>query len=62
MNLAAQLPQFPQTTQTTQRAQNDPKALEVLNKASMAYNKAGGVKAGFTIKVLAKGGTVKDNL
>ena len=62
MNLAAQLPQIPQTAQTAQRAQNDPKALEVLNKASIAYNKAGGVKAGFIIKVLAKGGTVKDNL
>jgi len=45
-----------------QTAQNDPKALEVLNKASAAYNKAGGVKAGFIIKILAKGGTVKDNL
>jgi outer membrane lipoprotein-sorting protein len=60
-NAAAQLPQIPQTG-TVQKAQNDPKALEVLNKASQAYNKAGGVKAGFTIKVLAKGGTVKDNL
>jgi len=61
MNLAAQLPQMPQTA-PTQKAQNDPKALEVLNKASVAYNKAGGVKAGFIIKVLGKGGTVKDNL
>lgn len=59
MNLAAQTSQ---ATQATQKAQNDPKALEVLNKASVAYNKAGGVKAGFIIKVLAKGGTVKDNL
>ncbi len=62
MDLAAQLPMTPQTAQPTQKAQNDPKALEVLNKASQAYNKAGGVKAGFTIKVLAKGGAVKDNL
>lgn len=61
MNLAAQLPQLSQTA-PLQRAQNDPKALEVLNKASVAYNKAGGVKAGFTIKILAKGGAVKDNL
>jgi len=45
-----------------QTAQNDPKALEVLNKASAAYNKTGGVKAGFTIKILAKGGTVRDNM
>jgi len=45
-----------------QTAQNDPKALEVLNKASAAYNKAGGVKAGFIVKMLAKGGTVKDNI
>lgn len=62
LNLAAQLPQIPQSAQTTQRAQNDPKALEVLNKASAAYNKAGGVKAGFTVKIIAKGGTLKDNL
>jgi outer membrane lipoprotein-sorting protein len=46
----------------SQTAQNDPKALEVLNKASAAYNKAGGVKAGFSIQVLAKGGTLKDNI
>lgn len=46
----------------SQTAQNDPKALEVLNKASVAYNKAGGVKAGFIIKILAKGGTIKDDL
>lgn len=45
-----------------QTAQNDPKALEFLNKASAAYNKAGGVKSGFTIRILAKGGTVKDNI
>jgi outer membrane lipoprotein-sorting protein len=51
-----------QVPQTIQKAQNDPKALAVLNKASEAYNKAGGVKAGFTIKVLAKGGTEKDNI
>jgi len=62
LNLAAQLPLTPQTSQPSQRAQNDPKALEVLNKASAAYNKAGGVKAGFSIKVLANGGAVKDNL
>ena len=62
MNLAAQLPLIPQTAQPGQHAQNDPKALEVLNKASVAYNKTVGVKAGFTINVLAKGGTVKDNI
>jgi len=62
MNLAAQLQQMPKPAQPIQKAQNDPKALEVLNKASVAYNKAGGVKAGFTLKMLAKGGTVKDNL
>lgn len=62
LNLNAQLPQIHQSSTTTQRAQNDPKALEVLNKASAAYNKAGGVKAGFTVKVLAKGGALKDNL
>jgi outer membrane lipoprotein-sorting protein len=62
LGLAAQLPQPPQSSQNTQRAQNDPKALEVLNKASAAYNKAGGVKAGFTVKILAKGGALKDNL
>lgn len=62
LNLTAQLPQIPQSAQPTQRAQNDPKALEVLNKASAAYNKAGGVKAGFTVKILAKGGALKDNL
>jgi outer membrane lipoprotein-sorting protein len=49
-------------TATAQTAQNDPKALEFLNKASAAYNKAGGVKSGFTIQVLAKGGSVKDNI
>lgn len=58
----AQLQQMPQPVQTTGKAQNDPKALAVLNKASAAYNKAGGVKAGFTVKILAKGGSVKDNL
>jgi outer membrane lipoprotein-sorting protein len=54
---------FPKpTAKTVQKAQNDPKALEVLNKASAAYQKAGGVKAGFTIKVLSKGGNVRDNV
>ena len=43
-------------------AQNDAKALEVLNKASAAYNKAGGVKAGFTLKVLDYGGKEKENI
>jgi outer membrane lipoprotein-sorting protein len=37
-------------------SQNDTKALEVLNKASAAYNKAGGVKAAFTVKMLSKEG------
>lgn len=53
---------MPQPAQTAGKAQNDPKALAVLNKASAAYNKAGGVKAGFTVKIMAKGGSVKDNL
>lgn len=61
-SLSAQLQQLPKTTQTTGKAQNDPKALEVLNKASNAYNKSGGVKAGFTVKIFAKGGSIKDNL
>ena len=43
-------------------AQNDAKALDVLNKASAAYAKAGGVKAGFTLNVLEYGGKPKDNL
>lgn len=58
----AQLQQLPNSSQPLVHAQNDPKALEVLNKASQAYNRAGGVKAGFSIKILAKGGSVKDNL
>jgi len=33
-------------------SQNDKNALDILNKASAAYNKAGGVKATFTAKVL----------
>jgi len=43
-------------------SQNDAKALAVLNKASEAYHKACGVKAGFTLNVLGFGGKVKDNL
>lgn len=43
-------------------AQNDAKALDVLNKASASYVKAGGVKAGFSIKVLDYGGEVRDNI
>ncbi|HEY5500105.1 MAG TPA: LolA-like putative outer membrane lipoprotein chaperone [Bacteroidales bacterium] len=43
-------------------AQNDAKALDLLNKASAAYTKAGGVKAGFTLKVLEYGGKPKDTL
>jgi len=43
-------------------AQNDAKALDVLNKASASYVKAGSVKAGFNIKVLDYGGKVKDNI
>ncbi|MDP4277761.1 MAG: LolA-like putative outer membrane lipoprotein chaperone [Bacteroidota bacterium] len=37
-------------------AQNDAKALDILNKASAAYIKAGGVKAGFSLQILSKGG------
>jgi len=47
---------------SAQTTANDPKALEVLQKASNAYNKAGGVRAGFTVQTLAKGGTTKDNV
>lgn len=43
-------------------AQNDAKALDILNKASASYVKAGGVKAGFNIKVLDYGGKVRDNI
>ena len=43
-------------------AQNDAKALTVLNNASAAYNKAGGVKAGFSLKVLDYGGKIKDTM
>jgi len=39
-----------------QESNNDPKALDVLNRASAAYIKAGGVKAGFSLKVLGSGG------
>jgi len=47
---------------TVSFAQNDAKALDVLNKASAAYTKAGGVKAGFSLKVLEYGGKSKGNL
>jgi outer membrane lipoprotein-sorting protein len=43
-------------------AQNDVQAVNVLNKASAAYSKAGGVKASFSLKVLDFGGKVKDEL
>jgi outer membrane lipoprotein-sorting protein len=43
-------------------AQNDAKALDVLNKASAAYTKAGGVKAGFSLRVLDYGGKTKEDL
>lgn len=43
-------------------AQNDSKALDLLNKASAAYAKAGGVKAGFKLKVMDYGGEVTSNL
>jgi len=42
-------------------SQNDEKALNVLNKASVAYNKAGGIKAGFSLKILGAGGKVSNN-
>jgi outer membrane lipoprotein-sorting protein len=47
---------------TASFAQNDAKALDVLNKASAAYLKAGGVKAGFSLMVLDYGGKSKENL
>ena len=43
-------------------AQNDAKALDVLNNASTAYFKAGGVKAGFSISVLGYGGKITNKL
>lgn len=45
---------------TAPKSKNDPKALDVLNRASAAYNKAGGVKAVFSLRVLGTGG-VEDN-
>ncbi|MDD4923027.1 MAG: LolA-like putative outer membrane lipoprotein chaperone [Bacteroidales bacterium] len=47
---------------TASFAQNDAKALTVLSKASESYNKAGGVKAGFNLKVLDYGGKVSENI
>lgn len=41
---------------------NDPKALEVLNKASDLYTKSSGVKASFTLNMLSKGGSVKETV
>lgn len=38
------------------KTNNDPKALDVLNRASATYNKSGGVKAGFSLKILDSGG------
>jgi len=43
-------------------SQNDKKALNVLNNASAAYNKAGGVKAGFSIKVINSKGSAQNIL
>jgi len=43
-------------------AQNDAKALDVLNNASTAYFKAGGVKAGFSVSVLGYGGKITNKL
>lgn len=45
---------------TASFAQNDAKALDVLNKASAAYTKAGGVKAGFSLKTYISGWRLKD--
>lgn len=47
---------------TVSFAQNDAKALATLNKASEAYSRAGGVKAGFALKILDYGGKTKDDL
>lgn len=43
-------------------AQNDTKALGLLNKASAAYNKAGGINAGFTLRELGTGGHATNNI
>jgi len=43
-------------------AQNDAKALEVLNKASAAYTKAEGVKASFILSIMEFGGKQKNEL
>lgn len=43
-------------------AQNDAKALQVLDNASAAYIKAGGVKATFVLEILDFGGNTKDKL
>jgi outer membrane lipoprotein-sorting protein len=41
---------------TVVNTKNDPKAIALLEKASAAFNNAGGVKAGFTLKTLGMGG------
>ena len=51
-----------QSNQTAASKSNDPKALEILNKASSNYNSGGGVKASFTLQVLAKGGSVRETI
>lgn len=43
-------------------AQNDARALDVLNKASAAYQKAGGVKAGFSLQLLLADGVEGDRM
>jgi outer membrane lipoprotein-sorting protein len=46
----------------TLKSNIDPKALNVLDRASIAYNKAGGVKAGFSLKVLGSGGVENNTI
>jgi len=41
-------------------AQKEAKALDLLNKASAAYIKAGGIKAGFSLQMYQPGGTKAD--
>lgn len=43
-------------------SKNDPKAISVLEKASAAFNNAGGVKAGFTLKTLGTGGKIDNDI
>jgi outer membrane lipoprotein-sorting protein len=46
----------------TSATASDSKALQVLNSASDAYNRAGGINATFSLRVLSKGGAPKDRI